>query len=253
MAYTVKQLADLASVSPRTLHYYDEIGLLSPSSYGQNGYRYYDEEAVLRLQQILFFRELDFSLAELRIIIDGPAFDTLDVLQAHRRALRQRIGRLNELIHTIDRTVLHLKGTIKMAITDFFAGFDEAQQERYEQEIAQKFGAIQLNESRQRWGGYTAEQKASVMAEGQAIYLDLVGLLDRSPASPEVQQIIARWHQHIRNFYEPTIAILQGLGHAYAEDPAFAAFYRRIHPDLAEFLRTSIVHYCERRAPDAED
>jgi DNA-binding transcriptional MerR regulator len=251
MAYTVKQLADLAGVSPRTLHYYDQIGLLSPSAHGANGYRYYGEEAALRLQQILFFRELDFSLAELREIIDGPAFDLLHALQNHRRALQGRIGRLNELIHTIDQTVLHLKGTITMDTNDLFAGFDEAQQERYEQEIAEKYGHKELNESRRRWGSYSAEQKAAIMAEGGAIYTELARMLDRDPADPAVQQAIARWHQHIRHFYEPTVAILRGLGNGYADDPAFAAFYQRIHPDLPEFLRAAIGHYCDMGAHDA--
>lgn len=245
MSYTVKQLADLAGVSPRTLHYYDQIGLLSPSSYGDNGYRRYDDEAVLRLQQILFFRELDFSLAELKAIIDGPAFDRLHALQSHRRALEGRIGRLNELIRTIDQTVLHLKGTITMEPTDMFAGFDEAQQERYEQEVAQKYGDTQLKESKRRWGDYSAERKAEIMAEGGAIYLDLARMIDRDPADPEVQGAVARWHQHIRHFYEPTGAILRGLGQGYAEDPAFAAFYQRIHPDLPEFLRAAITRYCD--------
>ncbi|HYF61866.1 MAG TPA: MerR family transcriptional regulator [Herpetosiphonaceae bacterium] len=253
MSYTVKQLADLAGVSPRTLHYYDQIGLLSPSSYGDNGYRRYDGDAVLRLQQILFFRELDFSLAELREIIDGPAFDRLHALQTHRRALEGRIGRLNELIRTIDQTVLHLKGTITMEPSDMFSGFDEAQQERYEQEVAQKYGESRLKESKRRWGGYSAERRAEIMAEGGAIYLDLAGMIGRDPADPDVQAAVARWHQHIRHFYEPTAAILRGLGQGYAEDPAFAAFYQRIHPELPGFLRAAITHYCDTGAFDDED
>jgi DNA-binding transcriptional MerR regulator len=80
MDYTVKQLADLAGVSARTLHYYDEIGLLKPAAHGENGYRYYDEAAVLRLQQIMFFRELDFSLNEIKDLIDRPSFDVTSAL-----------------------------------------------------------------------------------------------------------------------------------------------------------------------------
>ena len=251
MVYTVKQLADMAGVSTRTLHYYDEIGLLIPSSYGENGYRYYEEEAVLRLQQILFFRELDFSIAELRAIIDGSEFDILQALQAHRRALQRRISRLGGLIQTIDRTVMHLKGTIKVETKDLFEGFDEAQQERYEQEIAQKYGEARVNESRQRWGSYSAEQKARIGAEGGEIYRDLIGFIGQDPASPEVQQIIARWHQHIRYFYEPTPEILLGLGQAYAEHPEFVAFYQRMHPELPEFLRDAIMHYGQRLPRDA--
>jgi MerR family transcriptional regulator, thiopeptide resistance regulator len=249
--YTVKQLADMAGVSTRTLHYYDKIGLLTPSSVGENGYRYYKDEAVLRLQQILFFRELDFSIAELRAIIDGSDFDVLQALKAHRRALQRRIGRLGGLIQTIDRTMMHLKGTIKVDTKDLFEGFDKAQQERYEQEAAEQFGEARVKESRRRWNSYSAEQKAQIGVEGDEIYRDLVDFIGQDPASPQVQQIIARWHQHIRHFYEPTPEILLGLGQAYAEHPEFAAFYQRIHPELPEFLRDAIMHYGQRLLGDA--
>jgi MerR family transcriptional regulator, thiopeptide resistance regulator len=246
MAYSVKQVADLAGVSTRTLHYYDQIGLLKASSYGQNGYRSYNEEAVLRLQQILFFRELDFSLAEIQAIIDGPEFDTLEALQAHRRVLLQRKSRLSDLIQTVDRTILHLKGTITLETKDLFVGFDEAQQQRYEQEIAQKFGEARVKESRRRFDSYSTEQKRQIGAEGEAIYRDLLGYIGQDAASPEVQQIVARWHQHIRYFYEPTREVLSGLGQAYAQEPGFIAFYQRMHPELPEFLSQAIMHYCER-------
>ena len=124
MAYTIKQLADLAGVSIRTLHYYDEIGLLKPTSYGENGYRYYDEQAVLRLQQILFFRELDFSLDDVKDILDQPEFDVLHALREHRQALEQKVTRLNRLINTVDNTISHLKGELEMSQKSFFEGFD---------------------------------------------------------------------------------------------------------------------------------
>ena len=244
MAYTVKQLAKLAGVSTRTLHYYDEIGLLPPSSYGENGYRYYEEDAVLRLQQILFFRELDFSLTELRAIVDKPDFDVLRALQTHKRALQQRIRRLNNLVQTIDRTTMHLKGARKVEASELFTGFDEAQQERYEQEAMQKHGETRVKESRRRLDSYSREQKARIGDEGEAIYRDLLDRVDEDPASPEVQQIIARWHQHIRYFFEPSREMLRGLGQTYADHPAFTAVYRRMHLEMPEFLRNAIAQYC---------
>jgi DNA-binding transcriptional MerR regulator len=94
MRYTVKQLANLAGVSPRTLHFYDRIGLLKPEAYVENGYRCYGAAALLRLQQILFFKELDFSLAEIKATIDRPGFDILRALLAHRMTLQERSGRV---------------------------------------------------------------------------------------------------------------------------------------------------------------
>src|SRR5690606_27824547 len=114
MAYTIKQLASMAGVSRRTLHYYHEIGLLPPTRLGSNGYRYYEDEALLRLQQILFFRELDFSLDQISEILDRPEFNTLEALQAHKKALQRRARRLNELIQTVDRTMQFLQGKADM-------------------------------------------------------------------------------------------------------------------------------------------
>lgn len=91
MAYTVKQLAGLAGVSPRTLHYYDEIDLLSPSSVASNGYRLYDTAAVIRLQQILFYKELGLSLKEIKVLLDTPGFDVLAALEAHKSRLEQKL------------------------------------------------------------------------------------------------------------------------------------------------------------------
>jgi len=168
MAYTIKQLADLAGVSIRTLHYYDEIGLLKPTSYGENGYRYYDEQAVLRLQQILYFRELDCSLDDIKDILDRPEFDLLDALQAHKETLQKKAERLNRLISTVNHTILHLKGELEMSPKDFFEGFSEEKQKEYEQEIRRRYGEASVKESADRWGRYTPEQKEKIKTERDA-------------------------------------------------------------------------------------
>jgi DNA-binding transcriptional MerR regulator len=244
MKYTVKQLADQAGVSTRTLHYYDEIGLLAPTSLGENGYRYYGEAAVLRLQQILFYRELDLNLNEIRAILDRPDFDVLEALRTHRQALKHRAERLDGLIHTIDKTIRHMKGQLDMSAQELFEGFDEAKQKEYEKEASRRWGEATVKASVRKWNSYTAEEKARIMDEGGAIYRDLLGLMDRQPGEAEVQRVVARWHQHLRYFYEPTPEILLGLAQAYVEEPAFAAFYAKMHPDLAMFLRQAIEHYC---------
>src|SRR4030042_3897192 len=114
MVYTVKKLAGLAGVSVRTLHYYDEIGLLKPESRSASGYRHYNEDAVIRLQQIMFFRELDFSLDEIRKIITRPDFDVLEALQSHRVLLTKRAERIDELLATVDKTIRKMKGKANM-------------------------------------------------------------------------------------------------------------------------------------------
>src|SRR5512138_552953 len=126
--FTVKQLSELAGVTPRTLHHYDAIGLLKPSRVGENGYRYYGEEALLRLQQILFFREMDLGLLQIKEIVDSPDFDLVTALRSHRHALQEKVGRLQGLINTVDSTIIHLVGEVDMSKKQLFAGFSEEKQ-----------------------------------------------------------------------------------------------------------------------------
>jgi DNA-binding transcriptional MerR regulator len=128
--YTVKQLADLAEVSGRTLHYYDEIGLLKPSAVGANNYRYYDDDALFRLQQILFFREMGLELQQIKAILDDPGFDRVTALQTHRQQLQTKIERLQTLIQTVDSTIMHLMGEVNMSKKKIFQGFSTEKQKQ---------------------------------------------------------------------------------------------------------------------------
>lgn len=245
MSYTVRQLARLAGISVRTLHYYDEIALLPPAHVGDNGYRYYDRAALLRLQQILFYRELDFSLAEIKMLLDQPEFDTVAALRRHRQALAARSARLTDLIQTIDRTILHLTGAYMMDDNQLFKGFTPEEEARYTEEARAQYGSEIVDESVRRWGTYSQQQKDAVLAEGRALYTDLVQAMPQGHTSPAVQAIMARWHQHLHYFYEPTVPLLRGLGTLYVDNPAFADMYRAMHSDLPEFLQQAINHYCD--------
>jgi DNA-binding transcriptional MerR regulator len=252
--YTVKQLSDLAEVSVRTLHYYDEIALLKPTRVGENGYRYYADDAVYRLQQILFFRELDLSLEEIRTIMEQPGFDLVAALQAHRAGIEAKIRRLEKLITTIDGTIMHLTGEVDMSRKKLFAGFTEEEEKRYAEEARQTWGREAVDASYRKWNSYTAKQKEQIGIEGMAIYTDLAALIDeqKAPASPEVQAVIARWHQHMRYFYEPTMEGLRGLGDRYVSHPDFARNFREVHPNLPEFMQEAIRHYCDHLETTAQ-
>ena len=136
MGYTVKQVAALSGVSIRTLRFYDEIGLLKPARYRQNGYRIYQEEHLLTLQQILFYRELGFALKQIQEILARADFEKLAALQSHRKVLDQNLARTRALIETIDKTIQHLKGTEKMEDREMFIGFSVgAGQSRFDERI----------------------------------------------------------------------------------------------------------------------
>lgn len=245
LRYTVKDIAALAGVSARTLHYYDEIGLLEPARDPKNGYRQYTRSEVLRLQQILFLRELGLSLDEIHAVLDRPDFDLLSALESHREALLERQERLERLIETVEHTIAHLQGGIQMEVKEMLSGFSEEKQKEYEEEIRQKYGEAEVNESVRRWGSYSEAKKQQIMEEGEAIYTSMAATIPHGPASPQAQESIARWHQHLRYFYEPSTEILLGLGDMYVEHPDFAAFFERIHPDLAGFMREAIRYYCQ--------
>lgn len=245
MRYTVKQLAALAGVSARTLHYYDEIGLLRPERNPDNGYRIYNHPALLRLQQIMFLRELGMGLEEIKGVLDQPGFDLLAALEQHRLALQSRQERLQELLQTVDNTILYLKGTTTMNDKQLFQGFSDEQQKEYTKEAIHRWGDDIVKESQKRWGSYSAEQKQKIGEEGNAVYRDLVAAMAFNPDSPQVQSCIARWHQHLRYFYEPSKEIMLGLADGYNDDPAFSANFAKIHPELASFMRKAIQVYCK--------
>ncbi len=245
--YTVKQLAKLAGVSVRTLHYYDEIGLLKPSALGENGYRHYEEEAVLKLQQILFYRELELSLDEIKAVTGRPDFDVETALRSHREALQGRVERLKRLIQTVDKTINHLKGNEDMNEKGLFEGFSEEEQEKYAQEAEQMYDPETVRASNRKWKAYSTAQKEHILVEGKAIYTDLAAVMPKGAESPEVQVVIARWHQHMQNFWSPNDEQLLGLADLYNDDPRFKANYDKIDPKLAGFMREAVKVYVKSR------
>lgn len=126
MAYTVKQVAGMSGVSVRTLHFYDEAGLLEPAYTGANGYRFYEEPQLLTLQQILFYRELGFELRQIRQLLGRPDFQRVEALRSHRAAMEERLARTRRLLETIDHTIDHLEGRKPMQSEQIFAGFTVA-------------------------------------------------------------------------------------------------------------------------------
>jgi DNA-binding transcriptional MerR regulator len=245
--YTVSELAQLAGVSRRTLHYYDEKGLLAPAEVAANSYRYYDDDSLFRLQHILFYREVGLELHQIKDILDDPDFDRLAALRAHRQRLRDNIQRMQTLIRTVDTTIMHLIGEIDMDKKNAFEGFSEEKQKEYEQEAVERWGAGAA-QSIQLWNSYSDARKAEIMEEGSRVYQEIVANMDKGAASPEVRALLVRWHEHLRYFYEPTIEALEGLGNMYHDHPDFNATFTKMHPDLPAFLKEAVAMYVDELA-----
>jgi len=244
---TVKQLSKLAGVTPRTLHHYDEIGLLKPSRVGDNGYRYYGEESVLRLQQILFYRELGIPLEDIKKIMGRRNFDVMGALRSHKEALQKQVARLNRLIHTVDNTINHLKGNTIMSEKSLFEGFSEEEQEKYAAEAEELYGSESVRESNRKWKAYPAAKKEAIMAEGKAIYTDMIAAIPKGASSPETQAIVERWRKHLEYFWTPNLDQLLALANGYNDDPRFKANFDKLDSQLAGFFREAVQLYVNAR------
>ena len=244
---TVKQLSKMAGITPRALHYYDEIGLLKPSQVGDNGYRYYGEESMLRLQQILLYRELDIPLKEIKRIMSGADFEVLSALEGHKNGLRKRVAQMERLIQTVDDTLAHLKGEKTLSQRQFFEPFSDEQQAEYEKEVMQKYDPATVKASIKKWKSYTEADKKRIGEEGNAVYQNLLLAMPKGPGSPEAQACVEQWRQHMNYFWSPNDQQLLGLADMYNNDPRFKANYDKIHPDLASFMRDAVRFYVENR------
>jgi MerR family transcriptional regulator, thiopeptide resistance regulator len=252
MKYTVKKLAKISGNSVRTLHFYDEIGLLKPAYYGDNGYRYYEEEQLLMLQQILFFRELGFQLNQIQSIICSPDFSKIEALQSHRHILLQKTERTQMLIQTIDKTIARLKGVTKMSDHEMYAGFDSAKQKEYEEYLVKRYGnsaQALIAQSKENIKNWKKDDWAKLKKESEDINRELVSAINRKYKADTsgVQSIIQRHYQMIKQFYTPTKEVYISLGQLYIEHPDFRKLYDSIHPSLGEFLAEAMKIFAERK------
>jgi len=245
-SYTVRQVARMAGVSVRTLHHYDQVDLLKPASRTAAGYRLYGEQDLLRLQQILFFKELDLPLDEIRRILDDPGFDQVQALADHRQLLQQHMERLARLLKTIDRTIDRLtEKTMEMTDEELYEGFTKEQIERYKREAREQYDPVLVAESERRVRRMSKAQWQAIKAEGDEVTRGLAALMDRPPADPVVQALIARHHAWIENFYPASAEVYRGLGQGYAQHPEFRAFYERYRPGLADFMAAAMALYAD--------
>jgi DNA-binding transcriptional MerR regulator len=246
--WTVRELARLAGVSVRTLHYYDEIGLLSPARRSENGYRQYSRDDLLRLQQILFYRELGLPLKEIACLLAAPDFNPLQALQVHRAGLLAQRQRLETLLRTVENTIRYLEGAIPMTPEQIFEPFSEKEQAAYAREAEGRYDPQVVRASQKRWQAYGKEKQAEILAEGNRIYADLVAAMPQGPASPAVQALVARWHRHIEYFWSPEPQQLLGLAQLYGQDERFRKKFTALHPDLPAFFLQAVQIYVEKLA-----
>ena len=252
--YTVNQLAQLAGISVRALHHYDEIGLLKPAFTGENRYRYYGEEELLRLQQILIHRELDIPLADIGAILDAPGFDQVRTLQRQRERLEEQAQRYARMVKTIDRTIARLKGDRAMKDADLYSGVvSPEKQAEYEQWLVDRYGEdmeAQIERSRKAMAEMSKDEMAAAMAELEAVEQGLAEGLRRGipPQARSLDPMIERHRAWVARSWgrDCSPAAYAGLADIY-EHPDFRARYEAIAPGFADYLTTAMRSWAKRQ------
>ncbi len=252
---TVGEVSTLARVSVRTLHHYDEIGLLSPSHRSDSGYRLYDIEDLARLQQILFYRELGFPLAEIRQLMLDPAFDRRSALVAQRDLLARNAERAAALLHAVEEALDAIEEGTAMDKEEMFEVFGDFDPTQYEDEVKERWGETEAyRESARRTARYTKEDWKRFKAESEEITTALIAAFDRGLPStdPEVLDIVERHRQQIGTwFYECPPEMHANLGRMYVADPRFTKTYEDMRPGLAQYVCDANVANAERQSRQA--
>ena len=240
MRLSISEMAKLTGVGIRTLHHYDHIGLLCPETAADSGYRWYGAADVEKMQQILFYRELDFPLKEIRDILADPQYDKQEALRRQRQLLLLKRERLDGLLELLDA---NLKGERTME----FQGFDASQLEQARRQYA--------DEAKARWSHTDAWKEsqekstdASTQVEGMNdIFRRAAALRQVDPASSEAQALVKEWQDFVSaNYYQCTDEILAGLGEMYTADERFQKNLDCFGEGTAAFLSAAIKAHCQK-------
>ncbi len=245
MKITIHEAAALAGVTPKTLRYYDKLGLLHPAEVTASGYRLYGDAELRRLQEILLLRELEFPLREIAALLDVP--DRTQALRRQRALLEQKCQRLEGIIALVDHL---LKGDEKMHLETFRNDALVQAREAYAQEAKSRWGeTAAYQESQRRDAARTADERLAIQSEYEHLLNQFASHIGENPACPAVQALIADWQAHITHWYYPcTSEMLASLGEMYTGDARFTKNIDAGHPGTAALMSAAIRIYCARQS-----
>ncbi|GAB3618728.1 TipAS antibiotic-recognition domain-containing protein [Okibacterium endophyticum] len=245
MEWSIQQIARLAGTTSRTLRHYGAVGLLEPTRIGQNGYRYYNEEALVRLQRILLLRDLGLGLPEIADVLAKPDEPTR-ALRGHLQWLQQEQDRLTLQIASVEDTITRLEGGEQLMAENMFDGFDHTQ---YREEVEERWGKDAYAKGDAWWRSLSAAEKAEFQKRASALASDWADAAARGVAadSDEAQRLAERQLEWLTSAYQgqaPTKEHFVGLGEMYVADERFGANYGGAKG--AEFVRDAMRVYAER-------
>lgn len=242
---TVHEVSRIVGVSIRTLHYYDEIGLLRPTQVTEVGYRLYDDSIFEKLEQILFLKELGFSLKEIKNIMENSEYNKEELLIKQRKILILQKERLEKLIHMIDD---RLEGGKAMNFEAFDMKQIEETKKKYHDEVQERWGNTDAyKECEEKTNKYSKEEWSKVITDGAAIFAAFAAHRGEDVSKPEVQALVKLWQDHItKNFYHCTNEILAGLGQMYTLDERFKKNIDQNGEGTADYISQAIDYYVNR-------
>lgn len=256
MEYSIKDMSMLSGLTPRTLRYYHEIGLLLPGGIRPSGYRIYGAQEVDRLQQIMFYRELNLPLTEIKKILDSGDFNREAALKSHLAALQQQKNQLNLLIRNLQKTIGTLKGEQTMSDQEKFEGFKQKMidenEAKYGEEVRQKYGDEVAHAANQKIKNMTQQQ----MEDAAKLSIEVNDAIGKALATkdPKGKEALAACELHKKwlcvywpdGYYRPEAH--KGLAEMYCQDPRFREYYEKIGPKCADFLKEAIDNYCDQNS-----
>jgi DNA-binding transcriptional MerR regulator len=246
--YSVKRLASLAGVSVRTLHLYDQIGLLKPSVRTAKNYRVYGKAELLRLQQILFYKELDLPLKEIADILDDPSFDLIKALESHKAALQQKSQQIATLLVTIDKTIHQLKNAIMLQPEELYEGLPKETADNWRREAIEKWGDA-VERSEKHLIKKTKDEFKELQQAAGLNWSKLFSLRHENPCSEKIQKEISVHYKLIREFWGTSGSpdyqadAYAGLGDLYVSDERYTSIEGKPHPEFAQFMQQAMKYF----------
>jgi len=249
--YSVKQLAKLAGVTVKTLHLYDKKGILKPAERTGARYRLYKEPELLRLQQILFYRELDFPLKQIKDIVDDSGFDLIKALEGHKTLLKVKQDRISTLMKTLDQTIHSLKNKTMLNLDDLYEGLSKEQARSYRNQAISSYGKEAVSLAENHLKSLSKEDMQALVAKQKELGKALYGLKHLDPASESVQVLVQLHYQNTRKLWGTYQAVdkqaeaYKGLGQLYLTDERFTNENGASDENFRVFISEAMTVYSE--------
>ena len=240
----INEVAKLSNTSVRTLHYYDEIDLLNPKSINSSGYRIYDGENIKKLQQIMFLKEMDFSLKEIKSILNDKNYNEEKAFLNHKDLLIKKRNRLNSLINLVDK---YIQGENIMSFKEFDMSEIETTKAEYKKEVKERWGSTKAyKQSKERTSSYSKEQWEKINSENNRIFSSFADIRHLDTSCERAQSLVTEWKEFINKYYyDCNNEILSSLSEMYINDERFKKNIDKFGDNTSIFISKAIKHYCK--------